>query len=73
MAIAKTTPLEERIIQIRKECDEIIDRHVEEIRKECVGIPAPNIRRDIELQARGCPCAQAMHVMGKLDELYGAQ
>lgn len=68
--MAKPQPLEEQIIQIRKECDEIIDRHVEEIRKECVGIPAPNIRRDIELQARGCPCAQAMHVMGKLDELY---
>lgn len=71
--MANKTQLDERIIQIRKECDEIIDRHVEELRKEFENIPAPNLRRDIELQARGCPCAQAMHVMGKMAELYGAE
>ncbi|QOZ34420.1 hypothetical protein [Bradyrhizobium sp. CCBAU 53421] len=71
--MASKTQLDERIIQIRKECDEIIDRHVEELRKEFENIPAPNLRQDIELRARGCPCAQAMHVMGKTAELYGAE
>ncbi|MCP2219921.1 MULTISPECIES: hypothetical protein [Bradyrhizobium] len=71
--MASKTPLEERIIQIRKECDEIIDRHVAEIKKDCDSIPVGVLRQDIEIRARGCPCAQAMHVMGKTAELYGAE
>ncbi|MHC2241129.1 hypothetical protein [Bradyrhizobium elkanii] len=69
--MAKPQSLEERIIQIRKECDEIIDRHVAEIRKTCEGVPDGIIRREVEKKAWGCPCAQTMHLMGKANELAG--
>ncbi|MET3156216.1 hypothetical protein ABIF34_003241 [Bradyrhizobium japonicum] len=60
----KPLPLDERIKQIREECNAIIDRHAEAIAKESGGlVPAVTIRRDIELRARGCPCAQATYAM----------
>ncbi|RXH15148.1 hypothetical protein [Bradyrhizobium guangzhouense] len=57
-------PLDDRIKQIRDECNAIIDKHAAEIAAQTGNVvPVPSIRRDIELRARGCPCAQAMYVL----------
>jgi len=56
-------PIEDRIKQIRAECDAIVAKHAAEVKKTCEGVPLQVIRQEIELRARGCPCAQAMYVI----------
>lgn len=64
MLRSKVPSLDERIKQIREECNAIIDKHAAEVAAETGNaVPVPSIRRDIELRARGCPCAQVMYVL----------
>jgi hypothetical protein len=66
-------PLDQRILQLRAECEAVISEHVEKLAKQYEGrVPFASIRQDIEVRARGNPFVQAMYVLGKVDELQAA-
>ena len=53
----KTKSLADRIKEVQDEANALIDKRVEELRKD-YSFPPTMLRRDIEMKAWGCPCEQ---------------
>ncbi|MET4230188.1 hypothetical protein ABIA85_003455 [Bradyrhizobium sp. LA6.10] len=64
MAIGKTLQLEDRIKSLRDEIDAFIDGRVDEIAKDCPGVPDGVIRNSIT-RGLGCQCAAYLEVKAK--------
>jgi hypothetical protein len=65
--VLKAKPLPEktladRIKEIQAEAEAFIDVRANELKKQFPGLPITVLRRDIEAQAFGCPCKQALSI-----------
>jgi hypothetical protein len=61
--LSRNTPIEVKISALREEIDAFLDAKVEEIKKECVGVPAQVIRNTL---TRGhCQCAVFLEMKSK--------
>ena len=58
----KPKPLADRIKEIQIEAEAFIDARAAELKKQFPGLPIATLRRDIEAQAFGCPCKQALSI-----------
>jgi hypothetical protein len=56
-------PLDERIEAFRAELERFIDGKIEEMRKECPGVPAQVLRNLVSNRAPGCPCLQVKELL----------
>lgn len=66
MAFNRTPPLEERIKNLRADLDAFIDARVEQIKKECPGVPAGVLRNSLT-RGMGCQCAAYLEIKAKDD------
>lgn len=62
--LAKMKParpsLEERIQQVRQECEALLDQRAAELHREFSNIPEPALRMQV---TRGCPCQSAIRLL----------
>jgi hypothetical protein len=54
---------EERIERFRAELNDYIDQRIEEMGKDCPGVPRQVLRNLVENRAIGCPCRQAQELL----------
>jgi hypothetical protein len=67
--LIRTTPLDERIRQIRADIDAIVDARAEAVAKASPGVPLGVIRNLLIARAPACPCAQYLELGGERQEL----
>jgi hypothetical protein len=56
-------PLAERIAEFRAELDRFIDDRVDELGKECSGVPPAVLRNLMTQRAGGCQCQAVQNIM----------